>query len=861
MKKLLCWVHGSVRLPESRAGIEPFGTPERETWLGRTGLPSLAALGLLCHLLIFWLLSFPYTYFEVGICEVNCTSITTGWQAMGFILIFPVFPYLAYLLPTLRKNVQTEQLLTFLYLNVLVNLGGFLVIYGFLQISLHGADLHNVAWSDAAYGIHLALLLLAVVSSSVMSLVLGSRLRRSRKLRCWQSLRIANTSTPDQVVWHDRYQPGALLGSGGFSAVYRAKDRQEGGRDVAIKRISLQGLNAEATIEAINTFHREVSMLSALSHPQVPRLYDHFNDQDHCYLVLEYLEGQTLEAFLTTHETSGQPLQLAEILTMVLQLCTVLDYLHRRQPPIIFRDLKPSNILRTFAGKLYLIDFGIARRYQPGQPRDTQRLGSPGYAAPEQYGKTQTTPQSDIYSLGALLHQLLSGEDPAETPFRFAPLRLYGTAGLAELEALIMRMVDMDPGKRPASTAEVKEEMQRIVMFRMLQTNEGPRIWRPGRSQDLPAEFPPAPWQMITAGSGQQQQQQVHVPQAGLSRRKVLLGGLLTGAALVAGTEGLLWFPQSSGSRPKSPAPVLKAVPTQQPAYHQLAQLVYHGHAGFVWSVAWSPDGQFIASTSNDNTVQVWQAASGKRVSVYDTSSAHAAAWSPNGRLIAFTDGGAVQGRNPFPSNSGSQFSYSVDPVGTWSVAWSPDGERIAVGSYSGVEILNVANGEVVFKHDRSDAVVTAVTWSPDGRSIAWGSSFYSTVEVWEVATNRHAYVYNGSRKDNATATAWSPDGKYLAFGISGTVQVWETARWSLVYTFSWSGQRVEAVAWSLDSKHFASAGSPDPTIYVIDVTNPWRAYTFRGHTIGVESLAWSPDGKRIASGGMDQTVQVWEPR
>jgi hypothetical protein len=451
--------------------------PPRETWLGRVGLPSLAVFGLLCHLFIFWLLSYPYTYFEVGICEVDCTSITTGWQAMGFILIFPVYPYLAYLRNRRRKSVQTEQLLTLFDLNVLVNLGGFLFIYGILWLKLHSADLHDIAWPDAAYGIHLALLLLAVVSSSVMSLVLGFWLRRSRKLRCGQSLRLANTSTPDQVDWHDRYQVGALLGSGGFSAVYRARDRQAGGRDVAIKRISLQGLNAEATIEATDTFHREVSMLSALIHPQVPRLYDHFNDQDHWYLVLEYLEGQTLEAYLTTRETSGQPLQLAEILTMALQLCTVLDYLHRRQPPIIFRDLKPSNILRTFAGKLYLIDFGIARRYQPGQPRDTQRLGSPGYAAPEQYGRAQTTPQADIYSLGALLHFLLSGQDPANSPLGLTPLRLHSQPGGRALEVLVAQMLSPHPTERPASVRAVARTLDRIKQ--QAGTTDTRHIWVP----------------------------------------------------------------------------------------------------------------------------------------------------------------------------------------------------------------------------------------------------------------------------------------------------------------------------------------------------------------------------------------------
>ena len=668
--------------------------------------------------------------------------------------------------------------------------------------------------------------------------------------------------TEAESLLKGRYRILTQVGTGGFGAVYKARDTLAAGQGtaiIAIKQVNLRGLTPQEIIEATDGFHREVLLLSNLEHVNLPHIYDSFTDPEHWYLVMDFIGGETLEQYLR-HTTAGsspattRSLPLDEVFSIALQLCHVLHYLHTRQPPIIFRDLKPANVMRAPEGNLYLIDFGIARQFKPGQAKDTMPFGSPGYAAPEQYGKAQTTPQSDLYSLGALLHQVLSGEDPAETPFRFAPLRLYGTAGLAELEALIMRMVDMDPGKRPASAAEVKEELRRIVMFRMLRTHEEPRIWRPGQPQDLPAEFPPAPWQAITSGSGQQQQQQIHAPRAGPSRRKVLLGGLLAGAALVAGTEGLLWLLQSSGPRLGPPAPVLKPVPTQQ-----LAQVVYRGHAGLVWSVAWSPDGQFIASTSDDNTVQVWQAANGKRISVYDASSVHAAAWSPNGKLIAFTDGGAVQGRNPFPGNSGSQFSYAVDPNATWSVAWSPDGERIAVGSFSGVEILNVANGQSVFKHDRPYAKVTAVTWSPDGRYIAWGSWFYNTVEVWEVATNRRAYIYYAPGKDNPVAIAWSPDGKYLAFGGAGGVRIWETASWSPVYTFSWSGQRVEAVAWSPDSKRIASGGL-DHTVQVWNATGGGHVYTYSGHTIGVESLAWSPDGKRIASGGLDHTVQVWIP-
>jgi eukaryotic-like serine/threonine-protein kinase len=699
--------------------------------------------------------------------------------------------------------------------------------------------------------------------------------------------------TGDESFLNGRYRILTQVGTGGFGAVYKARDTLSAGRRtaiIAIKQVNLRGLTPQEIIEATDGFHREVLLLSTLEHVNLPHIYDSFTDPEHWYLVMDFIEGETLEQYLRNTTSGSSPattrsLPLDEVFSMALQLCHVLHYLHTRQPPIIFRDLKPANVMRAPEGILYLIDFGIARQFKPGQAKDTMPFGSPGYAAPEQYGKAQTTPQSDLYSLGALLHQLLSGEDPAETPFRFAPLRLYGTAGLAELEALIMRMVDMDPGNRPASTAEVKEELRRIVMVRRLRTQEEPRLWRPGQPQDLPSEFPPAPWQAITPGSGQQQQQ-VHVPQAGPSRRKVLLGGLVAGAALVAGTEGLLWLLRSSGPRPMPPAPVLKAVPTQQivptqqatptpqptqqqvaptpqPTQHQAAQVIYRGHARGVSSVTWSPDSQFIASASRDDTVQVWEAMSGKHVFTYKITGAWAVAWSPHNQIIAIVDtvvgGGVVQGWNPFLGHGGHSFTYPVDTEGTWCVAWSPDGTHIATGSYSGMQILNVANGQVVFKHDRYAAQVRTVTWSPDGRSIAWESSDYQTVDVWEVAMNRRAYVYYGPIKDDATAIAWSPDGTYLAFGSAGTVQVWETARWSHVYTFAWPAQMVNAVAWSPDSKRIASAGSLDPTAQVWNAVDGRNAFTYRGHSDPVWTVAWSPDGKRIASGSDDKTVQVWQ--
>src|SRR5437763_5963833 len=116
-----------------------------------------------------------------------------------------------------------------------------------------------------------------------------------------------------------------------------------------------------------------------------------------------------------------------------LLLCSVLEYLHTRQPPVIFRDLKPANVMLTTSGRVDLIDFGIARHFKPGRAKDTMPFGSPGYAAPEQYGKAQTTPRTDIYSLGVILHQLLTGDDPSLTPFCFAPLQFEDQPALAGL--------------------------------------------------------------------------------------------------------------------------------------------------------------------------------------------------------------------------------------------------------------------------------------------------------------------------------------------------------------------------------------------------------------------------------------------
>jgi eukaryotic-like serine/threonine-protein kinase len=440
------------------------------------------------------------------------------------------------------------------------------------------------------------------------------------------------------MLLNDRYRILELVGQGGFGSVYKAADTSFGDRLVAIKAMEQKGLSQEEIAEAATGFKREALMLAHLRHPHLPRIYDHFSDSGRWYLVMDYIDGETLEVYLQKsvrdpHTGKGH-LPVEEVLDTGLQLCAVLDYLHTRQPPIIFRDLKPANVMRTPERHLYLIDFGIARHFKPGQIKDTMPLGSPGYAAPEQYGKVQTTPRADIYSLGVILHQLLMGDDPTNTPFLLAPIQSDSDPILAKVALLIKQMTEMDESHRPATAAAITYELQQIKAGKSDQRV----LWSMPPAETRSHQFLP--------GSGgspafQSQQRQIFVePKAGgrseersswrISRRKLLVGGTVLGAALAGLGAWELFAARGS------------ITPVPGHAFTSGKSYTYTGHTNAVMSVAWSPSGLRIASASDDSTVQVWDASNGGNVLVYRGQGlVEAVAWSPDGSLIASasTDG------------------------------------------------------------------------------------------------------------------------------------------------------------------------------------------------------------------------------
>jgi uncharacterized RDD family membrane protein YckC/tRNA A-37 threonylcarbamoyl transferase component Bud32 len=255
-----------------------------------------------------------------------------------------------------------------------------------------------------------------------------------------------------------RYLVLRKLGQGGMGAVYLVSDQRLANKQYALKEMSDRAIADPSERQAaLQAFQQEAAMLASLDHANLPKVTDYFEEGGNQYLVMEYVQGQTLEKKL---EMAQGPLPEPIVRRYAEQLCDVLVYLHGQRPPIIFRDLKPANIMVLPGDKqIKLIDFGIARHFKLGKSKDTQAMGTPGYAAPEQYGKGQSDARTDLYAFGATLHHAITGRDPSTEPFKFPPVRSFNAIASASFEQIVGRSVMLDPADRWQTARELQNAL------------------------------------------------------------------------------------------------------------------------------------------------------------------------------------------------------------------------------------------------------------------------------------------------------------------------------------------------------------------------------------------------------------------
>jgi len=264
------------------------------------------------------------------------------------------------------------------------------------------------------------------------------------------------------------------IGHGGMAAVYQANDTKRG-VICAIKEMSLSNVPTNEQPQAIQNFLAEARILSRLNHPNLPAFTDFFTEGARHFLVMEYIDGSTLEDLL---ERNNVPFSEPRVLGWARQLCDVLEYLHSQQPPVIFRDMKPGNIMLTRSGRIKLIDFGIARLFRHSGSQDTQLLGTPGFAPPEQYGSAQTDERSDIYSLAMTLFQLLT-RSISENGFGLQNVH----ANFSNISSPVARALEKATSLRP------EERFESIVVFRRALLGVGAFRFESGGEATTPEEL------------------------------------------------------------------------------------------------------------------------------------------------------------------------------------------------------------------------------------------------------------------------------------------------------------------------------------------------------------------------------------
>ena len=609
-------------------------------------------------------------------------------------------------------------------------------------------------------------------------------------------------ATPATLI-QQRYRIERLLGIGGFARVYLAHDERLG-RPVALKELFATGLDTHEQAASLRLFEHEARMLAGLSHPGLAKIWDYFPLDNCAYLVMEYVPGATVRDLVL--EYAG-PLPGPLVLACGLQLCDVLEYLHTRTPPVIFRDLKPGNVMVVLeAGEtlatltpdrltLKLIDFGIARLFKPEQLSDTIVIGTPGYASPEQYGQGQTDARSDIFSLGATLHHLASGTPP--TGLILAPLLDVAPNAPPALARIIARATALNPGERYPTIDALRRDLRAVEAAHSgapSTTARSPRttipLLAPARAPAPPASAPPVLLAMLAL---------------------VLLGAVVIGAVAVRALG------RGSGTASRS-------VATARPSATQAAGFaLLPGATGQLVYSQCPADVQSCDVYTTDVAGQTQRALVGGGNNT-------AAALAPDGKQLAVTKNGVIS-VGPLSNPLDRQISPTGVPARY--PAFSPDGRSLAfvavVGGDTRLAVANLTSGALRYL-DENPAQIGWITWTNQGLTYAATTRAGAPQDLYLLDDAGTARNLTNTPNVEEDFPAWSPDGRQLLFTASAPGRLDSRQ----IYRMNADGsQRTQLT--SNAGPHTNAAWSPEGT---------WIAYVSRAGGGRFQIWAMRPDGR-----------------
>jgi eukaryotic-like serine/threonine-protein kinase len=704
-----------------------------------------------------------------------------------------------------------------------------------------------------------------------------------------------------------RYHIFEKLGEGGMAVVYKAFDtRLE--RDVAIKLIRMDAFPPVTLERVLARFEREAKFLARLDHPNIVAIFDYGEFEGAPYLVMPYLPGGTLK------NMTGKPIPYQGACNLLIPIAQGLEYAH--QHSVIHRDVKPSNILISTDGIPRISDFGIGKLLEEeGSQTLTGTgvgVGTPEYMAPEQW-LNRVTPQSDIYSLGIIFYELVTGRVPYRADTPAALLLKQNTDPLPQpkkfvpdLPKVVERVLFKALAKKPENRYPTMREFEMALeglsteSLRIAQASskhhnlEGSAIKKVSENGKMHflGRLPMSFWSVL-AGIGLLGLVIIisltRTPKVGTDlatlvtnrssavipsqtsatsiqvTKPVLISTVLppivtstmvasvTPSLPVASPQGTMILPVQSGM----PLPVLKTGIDSQNA-NRLEELARWDTGIGVSSIAISPDGKMLASGSLDHLVKLWRITDGTLISKLQghSSGVNSVAYSPDGQMLASVSAdGAVKLWRVKDATL-----MNTLPTEYWgdfnSVTFSPDGQMLALGSGDGMVALWGINPNISGNSLRGGSdIVSSVAFSPDGQLLA--SSSGDNIKLWKVKDGSLVYTIKG-HTDSVNSVSFSSDGQMMVSGSSDhTVKLWRVRDGGLVHTLLGNTSVVNSVVFSPDGQMVA-AGLDDNTVKLWRVSGGSLPFTLKGHTSSVHSVAFSSDGQILASGSSDGTIRLW---